>query len=82
MNAKDTIISIIRNHVATMNTAFKTNKTEYAEYLERARIELRGMLVCLKNICSANEFYGINYYETGYEFGYYDENGIWISIEK
>lgn len=80
MNATETIIRIIRNKIAVMNTVKK--ETSF-ETMERFRHELNGMMVCLKNVSSANHFYCINYLDDGgFEFGYYDEAGKWFSIEK
>lgn len=80
MNATETIIRIIRNKIAAMNTV---KKEAAAETMERFRHELNGMMVCLKNVSSANHFYFINYLDDGgFEFGYYDEAGEWFSIEK
>lgn len=80
MNATETIIQIIRNKVAVMNTV---RKDVASETMERFRHELNGMMVCLKNVSSADCFYCINYFDNGsFEFGYYDDNGKWFSIEK
>jgi hypothetical protein len=80
MNATETIIRVIRNKIAVMNTV---KKEAAAETMERFRHELNGMMVCLKNISSANHFYCINYLDDGgFEFGYYDDAGKWFSIEK
>lgn len=79
MNATETIIRIIRNKIAVMNTVRKGTSFET---MERFRHELNGMMVCLKNVSSANHFYCINYLDDGgFEFGYY-EAGKWFSIEK
>nr|DAG56354.1 MAG TPA: hypothetical protein [Caudoviricetes sp.] len=79
MSAQEIIIKVIRNKVAVMNTVRNKAGTET---MERFRHELNGMMVCLKNLAPANEFYNIMYLEDGYEFGYYDENGEWFPIEK
>lgn len=80
MNAQDVIIKIIRNKVAVMNVLASQDYPD-TEALERFRHELTGMMICLKNINSTNDFYCINYWENSYEFGYYDEGGAWFSIE-
>lgn len=80
MNATETIVRVIRNKIAVMNSV---RKEAAAETMERFRHELNGMLVCLKNVASENNFYNVNYLDDGsYEFGYYDETGEWVSIEK
>ena len=80
MNATETIIRVIRNKIAVMNIA---RKEAPAETMERFRHELTGMMVCLKNVAPANNFYNVNYLDDGsYEFGYYDEACEWFSIEK
>lgn len=79
MKAYEIIIDIIRNKVAVMNTVRDEADTET---MERFRHELNGMMVCLKNLSPKNEFYNIYILEDGYEFGYYDANGRWFSIEK
>lgn len=79
MNAKEMIIKLIRNRVAIMNIL---KDTATAEQMERYRHELNGMLICLKNVAGGDEFYNVNYFDSGYEFGYYDEEGKWFSIEK
>ena len=80
-DAKDTIINVIRNRVAMLNMYEKTDDV-VPETVERFRNEISGMLICLKNISSTNEFWCINYLEDCTEFGYYDENGQWVSVEK
>lgn len=79
MTAQEIILNLVRGKVAVMNTV---KETTTSETMERFRHELTGMMVCLKNISLKNEFYCINYLESGYEFGYYDESGKWFSIEK
>lgn len=79
MSAQEIIIDIIRNKVAVMNTVRNEADTET---MERFRHELNGMMICLKNLAAKNEFYNIYYLKDGYEFGYYDDNGRWFSIEK
>lgn len=79
MKAQEIIINIIRNKVAVMNTV---KETATSETMERFRHELMGMMVCLENVSPSNEFYNINYLDSGIEFGYYDECGKWYSIEK
>lgn len=79
MNAQEIIIDLIRNKVAVMNIV---KDRASAEKTERFRHELTGMMICLKNISSTDEFYNINYLDSGYEFGYYDKEGKWYSIEK
>lgn len=79
MKAQEIIINIIRNQVSVMNMV---KETETSETMERFRHELIGMIVCLNNVSSANEFYDIKYLDSGIEFGYYDECGSWYSIEK
>lgn len=80
MSAKELIIKVIRNKVAMMNSV---RGFAPADTMERFRHELNGMMVCLKNVSSANHFYCINYLDDGgFEFGYYDEAGEWFSIEK
>lgn len=80
MNATETIIRVIRNKVAAMNTV---RKEAAPETMERFRHELNGMMVCLKNAALADNFYCINYLDDGsFEFGYYDDAGKWFSIEK
>lgn len=80
-NAFETVKEIVRNKVAVMNLYEKQDDCN-AETVERFRNELSGMMICLKSITPDDTFYCINYYETGYEFGYYDKNHNWISIEK
>lgn len=80
-DAKDTIINVIRDTVAMLNTYVKTDDV-VPETVARFRNEIRGMLICLKNISSSNEFWCINYLGDCTEFGYYDENGQWVSVEK
>lgn len=79
MSAQEIIVSTIRNRVAFMNMV---KETATVESMERFRHELSGMLLCLKNVSSSNEFYNVNYLDSGYEFGYYDEHGKWYSIEE
>lgn len=79
MKAQEIILNIVRNKVAMMNAV---KEKAASETMERFRNELTGMMVCLRNISPKNEFYCINYLESGYEFGYYDESGKWYSIEK
>lgn len=79
MTAQEIVINLVRGKVAVMNTV---KETTTSETMERFRHELTGMMVCLRNISLKNEFYCINYLESGYEFGYYDESGKWFSIEK
>lgn len=79
MKAQEIIINIIRNKVALMNIV---KETATSETMERFRHELMGMMECLNTVSSVNEFYNINYLDSGIEFGYYDECGIWYSIEK
>ena len=79
MNAQEIVIAVIRNQVAMMNAVKYSASTET---MERLRHELTGMMICLKNISSSDEFYNINYIDGGYEFGYYDKDGKWFSIEK
>lgn len=79
MNAQEIVITVIRNKVAMMNAV---RHAASAETMERFRHELTGMMICLKNISSSDEFYAINYLDDGYEFGYYDKDGKWVSIEK
>lgn len=79
MTAQEIVLNIVRVRVAMMNTA--KNKAS-AETMERLRRELTGMMICLKNISSPDEFYSINYLDDGYELGYYDKEGKWYSIEK
>lgn len=82
MNAFETVLEIVRNKVAVMNICFNSYYERKDEALERYRHELTGMLVCLKNINETENFYNVNYSENGYEFGYYDAEGKWVSIEK
>ena len=79
MTAQENVLKIVRCRVAIMNAA--KNK-ESVETMERLRHELTGMMICLKNISSPDEFYNINYLDDGYELGYYDKEGKWYSIEK
>ena len=79
MSAQELVIKVIRNKVAVMNSV---KDKASAETMERFRHELTGMMICLKNISSPDEFYNINYLDSGYEFGYYDKDGKWFSIEK
>ena len=79
--AKDSIIKVIKDRVATLNLLVKCVHPEH-ELVERFRIEIRGMLVCLNNICSADESWRVNYLDDFTEFGYFDDNGNWISVEK
>lgn len=80
-NAKNIIVNSIRTKVAMLNYYVKTDDFD-PETFKKLRNELRGMLVCLKNISSCNEFWCINYLGDCTEFGYYDENGQWVSVEK
>ncbi len=79
MSAKELIIKVIRNKVAMMNLV---RGFAPADTMERYRHELTGMMVCLKNITSSDEFYCINYLDDGsFEFGYYDDSHNWWSID-
>lgn len=79
--AKDSIIKVIKDRVAMLNLLVKCAHPEH-ELVERFRIEIRGMLVCLNNICPADEFWRVNYLDDFTEFGYFNEAGDWISLEK
>lgn len=81
IDAKRTIIDCIRTRVCMLNMYEKTVDV-LPEIVERFRNEICGMLICLRNISTTNEDWCINYLEDCTEFGYYDENGEWFSVEK
>lgn len=74
------IVNIIKNDVAIFNAR---RKTITQEFRERFKNELIRLLNRLNKISSKKEF--ICYYsgiEDCYEFGFYDEFGKWVVIEK
>lgn len=79
MEAQEIIIDVIRNSAAFINAM--RNKAP-AEKVTMFRRELNGMLVCLNRLSPESKFYTIKDLEAGYEFGYYEDNGKWFSIEK
>lgn len=79
-DSKDTIINLIKCKVALLNRYLKSDNV-FPEIVERHRSELIGMLLCLKNISSSNEAWCIEDLDYRIEFGYYDVNGKWISVE-
>lgn len=77
MNAQEIIIQLIRNKTNMINMALRENNKEA---FERFRHEINGMLICLRNV-SNDGFYCLNFLEDKCEFGYYDKNGVWYTIE-
>lgn len=84
-NAIETIKELIRNKVWMMNQFIKESDEPDETYIEtfnRLQNELRGMLICLKNINDDDKFYCTNFYPDRIEFGYYDNESKWFIIEK
>lgn len=77
-NAVEIIKALIKTRVAVVNFGF--TRMDGATF-EWQRHELMGMLICLKNVKSDDNFYCFNYYENHVEFGYYDNEGKWNVIE-
>ena len=78
-DAKDSIIREIRMRLAMLYVHKKEVFLD-SEKVERLRNEINGMLYCLRSISSSNEFWCINYFDDFSEFGYYDDNGQWVSV--
>ena len=79
MNATETIKDIITHKVVAMNYGLSADSFA-PEVRERWLSELRGMLVCLKNIAGDDNFYCFNYNDKSVEFGYYDKASKWNVI--
>lgn len=79
MEAQEIIIDVVRSNVALINAM--RNKAP-AEKVMMFRHELEGMMVCLNKLSPKSKFYAVKDLEDGYEFGYYEDNGKWFSIEK
>lgn len=81
--AYDTILDIVKNHVEFMDDLikFKASNTDKTEAFIRLDNELRGMMICLKNIAPIYDkrIWSVNYLEDGIEFGYYMD-GIWVEF--
>lgn len=77
-NAVEIIKELIKNRVAVVNLGFA--RMDGATF-ERQRLDLMGMLVCLKNIKNDDNFYCLTYDENHVEFGYYDNTSKWNVIE-
>ena len=80
-DAKHTIINSIRNRVYMFNMYVKEDDSD-PEIVQSLRNEITGMLICLKNISLPDETWCTKYIEGRIEFGYFDEFGIWISVQK
>lgn len=80
MTAFETIKYIIKNHVDVMNLYRRTDDMTPAT-MDRFLNELKGMMICLKNIKHDDNFYTVNDWGDRYEFGYYNGNGKWIKIK-
>ena len=77
--AVETIKHIISNKVILLNMYMNSDDCT-VETFERYRHELTGMLICLKNINEDEKFYCFNFYDDKVEFGYYDENYMWVIL--
>ena len=79
--AFETTKEIIRNRVYMINQ-YRETVDEWDNTTDRLMHELTGMLVILKNISDDENFYNIQFNGKRVEFGYYDANSKWITIEK
>lgn len=79
--AIETTKEIIRNRVYMINQ-YRETVNEWDNTTDRLMNELTGMLVILKNISDDENFYNIQFDGKRVEFGYYDANHNWITIEK
>lgn len=76
-NAVETIKEIIITKAKVMTRALDVNDDESKAYFERSKHEVKGMLICLKNIVDDDNFYTLNITDTKIEFGYYDKDSKW-----
>ena len=79
-NAEQTIKEIIKNKVTVMNLYMNTKEYQ-DENFQRFASELRGMLICLKNITDGTDLYAVNFYDDHIEFGAYDSVGRFAIIQ-
>lgn len=56
---------------------------ELDECITKRENVLQGIILCLKNVAAENteRFYSFCLSADGYEFGYFDDAGIWVRIE-
>lgn len=85
-SAEKKIIEIISHKIAWINVCTKNHErifpnTDRQDNINRLFCELKGMLICLKNITTTNRVYTVNDMGDYVEFGYYDTNSKWIIIE-
>ena len=86
-SAEKKIVEIISHKIAWINECTKNHErifpnTDKQEYINRLVYELKGMLICLKNIASDERFYAVHFMDDDpAEFGYYDKDSKWIIIE-
>lgn len=78
--AEEKVNEIICSHIAITNLAIDNNSDD--ETILRLSNELKGMLICLRNIAKEGRAYYIFHSDKHIEFGYYEEKGNWVVLEK
>lgn len=74
------IISLITNAVEVLNLANKFDGKN-VDFISTRKSEIKGMLICLKNITKSDKMYAFEYVENKYQFGYYLDNEYTLLAE-
>ena len=75
------ILNIIITEIKVINICIRNGNNNEDECIKRKKSELRGMMICLKNINTTDLMYTLQEDENGeIGIGYFDKEGVWWKI--